>query len=105
VHPMAMHARGVVVSGHMIDRPDRPRPRFPAHQIPRVTAAVRRAFAEWAVDPPTTVITGGARGGDISPPNTLVSLSAAAPYSRSADRGIRAVFDSMSRDPVLGWGS
>lgn len=55
----------VVVSGHMIDAPGRPRPRFPAGEVPRVTAEVRAALERWHVGPGTTLITGGARGADI----------------------------------------
>lgn len=62
---MAVRAGVVVVSGHMVDAPDRPHPRFPLDQVPRVTEAVRRAFDEWAVGAHTTVLTGGARGTDI----------------------------------------
>jgi hypothetical protein len=57
--------RVVVVSGHMVDAPDRPRPRFPASEVPRVAAAVAAAMDRWAVGPATTLVTGGARGADI----------------------------------------
>src|SRR3954452_20893197 len=57
--------RVVVVSGHMVDAPDRPRERFPASQVERVAGEVRRAFDRWSVGPGTTVITSGARGADI----------------------------------------
>jgi hypothetical protein len=55
----------VVVSGHMVDAPDRPRPRFPPGEVPRVDAQVRDALDDWDVGPSTTVITGGARGADL----------------------------------------
>jgi len=55
----------VVVSGHMVDKPDRPRPRFPPEQVPRVAAEVRDALARWSVGKGTTLVTGGARGADI----------------------------------------
>jgi hypothetical protein len=55
----------VVVSGHMVDAPDRPHPRFPPAEVPRVAAAVAAALDRWAVGPPTTLVTGGARGADI----------------------------------------
>ncbi len=57
--------RVVVVSGHMVDTPDRPRPRFPPSSVPRVAAAVAAALDRWAVGPATTLVTGGARGADI----------------------------------------
>jgi hypothetical protein len=55
----------VVVSGHMVDTPDRPTPRFPQEELPRVATEVRRAFARWSVGKGTTLVTGGARGADI----------------------------------------
>lgn len=62
---MAAQPEVVVVSGHMVDTPDRPKPRFPPDQVPRVAAAVRSAFERWGVGPGTTLVTGGARGADI----------------------------------------
>lgn len=55
----------VVVSGHMVDAPGRSQPRFPHHQVPRVTARVRDQLARWRVGPGTELLTGGARGADI----------------------------------------
>jgi hypothetical protein len=55
----------IAVSGHMIDAPDRPRPRFPPDQIPRVAEAIRAALEAWDVGPGTTVVSGGARGADL----------------------------------------
>lgn len=55
----------VVVSGHMVDAPDRPSPRFPPEELPRVDAEVRDALDDWSVGPSTTLITGGARGADL----------------------------------------
>jgi hypothetical protein len=55
----------VVVSGHLVDAPDRPQPRFPPEQVPRVAAEVRAALEKWNAGPGTTLVTGGARGADI----------------------------------------
>jgi hypothetical protein len=55
----------LLASGHMVDLPDRQKPRFPADQLDRVTAEVRATLAEWAIGPGTTVVTGGARGADL----------------------------------------
>ena len=55
----------VLVSGHVVDTPDRRTPRFPPDQVPRVTAEVRDALRGWGVGPSTTVVTGGARGADL----------------------------------------
>ncbi|MEX5716964.1 hypothetical protein [Geodermatophilus maliterrae] len=57
--------RVVLATGHMVDLPDRPCPRFPADQVPRVAAEVRDALATWQVGPDSTVICGGARGADL----------------------------------------
>jgi hypothetical protein len=55
----------VLASGHVVDTPDRPTPRFPPDQVSRVTAEVRDALRGWDVGPSTTVVTGGARGADL----------------------------------------
>jgi hypothetical protein len=55
----------VVVSGHMIDAPDRPSERFPPREAGRVGSEVEAALDGWAVGPGTTLVTGGARGADI----------------------------------------
>ncbi|MFL6137530.1 MAG: hypothetical protein ACJ74O_06990 [Frankiaceae bacterium] len=55
----------VLVSGHLVDAPDRPAPRFPPSRVEWVTERVRDALAGWRTGPGTTVITGGARGADI----------------------------------------
>ncbi len=55
----------VVVSGHMVDTPDRPQPRFPPEELPRVATEVRHVLAGWSVGEGTTLVTGGARGADI----------------------------------------
>jgi hypothetical protein len=57
--------RAVLATGHMVDLPDRPDPRFPADQVPRVTAEVRTALADWQVGPGSTIVCGGARGADL----------------------------------------
>jgi hypothetical protein len=63
--PMTAAPRVVLVSGHMVDVPGRTPPRFPADQVPRVTAEVEEALELWRVGPGTTIVTGGARGADI----------------------------------------
>ena len=62
---MGDQPRVVAVSGHMIDAPDRARPRFPPDQIPRVAAEVRAALEDWNIGAGTTVVSGGARGADM----------------------------------------
>jgi hypothetical protein len=62
---MVQRAQAVVVSGHMVDEPGRPQPRFPPEQVPRVAAKVRDQLERWGVGPGTMLVTGGARGADI----------------------------------------
>jgi hypothetical protein len=62
---MSAHPPVVVVSGHMVDTPDRPQPRFPPEELPRVAMEVRHALAGWSVGKGTWLVTGGARGADI----------------------------------------
>jgi hypothetical protein len=57
--------RVVLVSGHLVDAPDRPEPRFPPSRVPWVASRVREAFEDWHVGSGTTIICGGARGADI----------------------------------------
>ena len=68
----------VVVGGHMIDAPDRPRPRFPPDPdlIERVTKEVRETLAGWNVGPGTIIVTGGARGADIIAAEVGLALGA-----------------------------
>ena len=40
----------VVAGGHMVDAPDRPRPRFPSDQVERVAGEVRATLERWQVD-------------------------------------------------------
>jgi len=49
----------------MVDTSDRPRPRFPPEQVPRVAGEVLAALERWDVGSGTTLVTGGARGADI----------------------------------------
>lgn|GEM_PF-334823 len=55
----------VLVSGHMVDSPNRKKPRFPPSEVPRVQREVREALQAWGVGSATTVVTGGARGADV----------------------------------------
>jgi hypothetical protein len=55
----------VLASGHLVDAPDRPAPRFPPHRVDWVTSRVRDALVHWRIGPGATVVSGGARGADI----------------------------------------
>jgi hypothetical protein len=59
--------RVILFTGHMIDAPDRSKPRFPASCEPRARAAIRDAIEEGAGSAPGKVlgIAGAASGGDI----------------------------------------
>jgi hypothetical protein len=55
----------VFFSGHMIDRPSRPEPRFPAGKEPAAARAIWQALDAWNIGPGDLGICGGACGGDI----------------------------------------
>lgn len=54
----------VIFSGHMIDRDDRPDPRFPPSLVPAVRMAVGAAIAT-VTDPGAVAVAGAACGGDL----------------------------------------
>ncbi len=109
----------VVVSGHMVDTPDRPQPRFPAERVPWVAGKVREQLDRWDVGPATTLVTGGARGADIiaaeaalargatvrlvlaRAPDTFVSESVALPGT-DWERRFRALLDQSQFEIVGG---
>jgi hypothetical protein len=55
----------VVVSGHLIDAPDRSEARFPPEAEAAVTAQVRELLERWSIGSGDLVLTGGARGADL----------------------------------------
>ncbi len=55
----------ILVSGHLVDTPDRLVPRFPADREDHVTREIARILAEWDVGPGWVLLCGGARGADI----------------------------------------
>ena len=52
-------------SGHMIDKPDRPKERFPARKEAAVRERIAAQLDEWKIGPGDLAICGGARGTDI----------------------------------------
>ena len=52
-------------SGHMVDAPDRPKPRFPADQVPIATAAIGKALDQLSAGEGDLALTQGASGGDL----------------------------------------
>ena len=61
----------------MVDKSDRPQPRFPPEQVPRVADKVRDQLERWDVGPGTTLVTGGARGVDIIAAEAALARGAA----------------------------
>jgi hypothetical protein len=55
----------VVSSGHMIDLPDRPTPRFPPGKEGIVRARLAQQLESWGIGANDVAICGGARGSDI----------------------------------------
>ncbi len=63
----AVFAHALLFTGHMIDRPDRKQPRFPAWAEPRARQAIHAAIAGLAWTQPglTVGLAGAASGGDL----------------------------------------
>jgi hypothetical protein len=61
------YAHALLFTGHMIDRPDRKQPRFPASAEGRVRNAIREAISavRWTNPGSTIALAGGASGGDL----------------------------------------
>jgi hypothetical protein len=55
----------VLFSGHMIDAPDRSKPRFPPGKEPVAAAAIAAVLSDLGVGPDDLAICGGACGGDL----------------------------------------
>ena len=75
-------------SGHMIDAPDRAKPRFPADKAPIAARAIAAALADLDVGPRDLCICGGACGGDL--------LFAEAALARSARLELYIPFDEAT---------
>lgn len=57
--------RVLLFSGHMVDRPDRPQPRFPPGKIAAAAERIDRLLAALAAGPGDRALTQGAAGGDL----------------------------------------
>jgi hypothetical protein len=55
----------LLFSGHMIDAPDRPTPRFPPEKEPVAAVAIANTIVEIGAGPGDLAICGGACGGDL----------------------------------------
>lgn len=75
----------LLFSGHMVDAPGRPRPRFPAGLVPAARRAIRDAVAREGTCDRDRAVCGGACGGDL--------LFAEAALDRGARLELRIPFD------------
>jgi hypothetical protein len=66
----------VVCSGHMIDHPDRPVPRFPRHKEAIVRQQIAEQLGTWGIGPGDLAICGGAQGADLLFAECCVALGA-----------------------------
>ena len=55
----------LLFSGHMVDAPGRPKPRFPPAMVPAASAQIERALDELGAGPEDLALTQGAAGGDL----------------------------------------
>jgi tetratricopeptide (TPR) repeat protein len=55
----------LLFSGHMVDAPDRPTPRFPAAKLPQASAAIDKALDALGAGQGDLLLTQGAAGGDL----------------------------------------
>lgn len=64
-HNRPASRRVIFFSGHRVDAPGRPQPRFPAAKVPVAAAAIDRAVASLGAGSADLAITQGACGGDL----------------------------------------
>jgi hypothetical protein len=57
--------RVLLFSGHMVDRPDRPQPRFPAGKVAAAAQRINKVLDTLAAGPGDIAFTQGAAGGDL----------------------------------------
>jgi len=55
----------LLFSGHIVDAPGRPVPRFPLSKVPAAAAAIARVLDDLAAGPADLALTQGAAGGDL----------------------------------------
>jgi hypothetical protein len=84
----AREGRVLLFSGHMIDAPDRPTPRFPPALEPAVARAIQTELDRLAVGPPDVTVSSAACGGDL--------LFAEAALGRGARTKIYLPFDERT---------
>jgi hypothetical protein len=64
-HRSARFDKVVICSGHMIDKPDRKTPRFPAGKADAVRAKIAQQLEQWKIGAGDLAVCGGACGADI----------------------------------------
>ncbi len=64
-HRSARFDKVVICSGHMIDKPDRKTPRFPAGKAEAVRAKIAQQLEQWKIGAGDLAVCGGACGADI----------------------------------------
>ena len=64
-HRSARFDKVVICSGHMIDKPDRKTPRFPAGKAEAVRAKIAQQLEQWKIGDGDLAVCGGACGADI----------------------------------------
>ena len=74
--PRPTFTQVVVVSGHMVDLPGRPTPRFPPSDEPAITESIRSVLRDWGVGTGTLLVSGGARGTDVIAAEQALALGA-----------------------------
>jgi hypothetical protein len=55
----------LLFSGHMVDKPDRPTPRFPLDKVPIAETEIAKTLAQLGAGPEDLALTQGASGGDL----------------------------------------
>lgn len=63
--PVFVPRQVLLFSGHRVDAPGRPQPRFPPDKVADAARRIDEALAQWQVGPQDLAITQGAAGGDL----------------------------------------
>jgi hypothetical protein len=91
----------IVSSGHLTDKPGRPKPRFPEEKVGIVQDRISQQLDDWKVGAGDLAICGGARGGDILFAELCVSRGANVWLFISLDEN--DFLDQSVRQPGTDW--
>jgi tetratricopeptide (TPR) repeat protein len=86
-NPTRRYNRVVLFSGHMIDLPSRPEPRFPESAAAGVGERIAAQLSEWRIGPGDLAICSAARGGDLLFTRAALDRGAEVRWFLPADRG------------------